>query len=126
LTDAQVSKITFGGHHGQIYARGVGFTSLGHNYHVKAAHEVLLCAGSLQSPQILELSGIGSKSILKPLGIDNIVANSNVGENLQDHEDIEVSWQAAERTTTFDSIYFLRVFFTLFQCLRRLMRHHLF
>jgi choline dehydrogenase-like flavoprotein len=44
---------------------------------------VILSAGTVQSPQLLELSGIGSKTILEKLGIDVVVDNSSVGENLQ-------------------------------------------
>jgi choline dehydrogenase len=104
LTDAQVNKITFDRHHEHIHASGVDFTSLGREYHVEAEHEILLCAGSFQSPQILELSGIGSKSILEKLEIDCIVDNPNVGENLQDHGFVPLSFQAAEGITTYDSI----------------------
>lgn len=103
LTEAQVNKITLNRHDGEIFASGVDFTSFGFKYHVKAEHEVLLCAGSLQSPQILELSGIGSRNVLEPLGIKVVVENANVGENLQDHGIVPLSFQAAEGATTFDS-----------------------
>ena len=58
----------------------------------------------LPVPQILELSGIGSKKILEPLGIDVIVENSNVGENLQDHGIVPMSYAVAEGAITFDSL----------------------
>ena len=104
LTQAQVSKITFAHRHGKVYATGAEFTSFGSTYHVEADHEVLLCCGSFQSPQILELSGIGSKKILEPLGIDIIVENENVGENLQDHGIVPISYAVAEGAITFDSL----------------------
>jgi len=104
LTQAMVSKITFARRGGQIFASGVEFSSSGSNYHVKADNEVLLCCGSIQSPQVLELSGVGSKEILEPLGIDVIVENANVGENFQDHGIVPLSFQAAEGVTTFDSL----------------------
>ncbi|KAL6897473.1 hypothetical protein GGI43DRAFT_428627 [Trichoderma evansii] len=47
--------------------------------------EIILSAGALMSPQILELSGVGDKSLLERLEIPVLVDNSNVGENLQDH-----------------------------------------
>lgn len=46
---------------------------------------MILCGGSVSSPQLLELSGIGDPSILKSAGIDCKVPNPNVGENLQEH-----------------------------------------
>jgi choline dehydrogenase len=103
LTEAQVNKIILSCHGGEVFANGVDFTSFGFKYHVKADHEVLLCAGSLQSPQILELSGIGSKNVLEPLGIKVMVENANVGENFQDHGIVPLSFQAAEGVATFDS-----------------------
>lgn len=50
-----------------------------HNVYGK---EIILCAGSVQSPAILERSGIGDPAVLEPLGIDVLVANPNVGNNL--------------------------------------------
>jgi choline dehydrogenase len=103
LTEAQVNKITLSHQDGQIFASGVDFTSFGSKYHVNAEYEVLLCAGSIQSPQILELSGIGSKNVLGPLGIKVVVENANVGENFQDHGIVPLCFQAAEGVSTFDN-----------------------
>ncbi|MEM9740498.1 MAG: choline dehydrogenase [Pseudomonadota bacterium] len=55
---------------------------------INANREVLLCAGALQSPQILQLSGIGDPNHLKDHGIDVKVAAPGVGSNLQDHLDV--------------------------------------
>lgn len=52
---------------------------------VKVDGEVILSAGSVQSPQLLELSGVGNPEVLKVAGIETKVANPNVGENLQEH-----------------------------------------
>ncbi|KAF7442302.1 GMC oxidoreductase [Pyrenophora tritici-repentis] len=52
---------------------------------IKAKKEVVLSAGSLLSPKILELSGIGQKAILDNAGIEQIIELPGVGENLQDH-----------------------------------------
>jgi choline dehydrogenase-like flavoprotein len=57
---------------------------------VKAKKEVILSAGSIGSPHILELSGIGDRDLLEGLKIDIVFANSNVGENLQDHAYIPI------------------------------------
>ena len=66
-------------------AKGVRFTHRGAEFSVFASREVIISAGSVQSPQILELSGIGSASVLSAAGIPVKVDNANVGENLQDH-----------------------------------------
>jgi choline dehydrogenase len=57
---------------------------------VRASREVILCAGAVQSPQLLQLSGIGDPAVLRPLGIEVRAAAPNVGRNLQDHLDVTV------------------------------------
>ena len=64
-------------------AKGVVYVVDGHKSVVYARREVILSAGSVVSPKILELSGIGSKSVLEQFGIETIVENDAVGENLQ-------------------------------------------
>jgi len=54
--------------------------------------EVLVCAGAVQSPQILQLSGIGAPDDLAPHGIKTVVESKGVGANLQDHLDVTLSW----------------------------------
>ena len=57
---------------------------------IKAAREVIVCAGAVQSPQILHLSGIGPADELKALGIDVALDAPDIGKNLQDHLDVLV------------------------------------
>lgn len=52
---------------------------------VRAREDVFLCAGTMQTPQLLELSGIGEPVRLREHGIEVKVPNENVGENVQDH-----------------------------------------
>ncbi len=66
-------------------AEGVRFTHGGAEFSAFASREVIISAGSFQSPQILELSGIGGSAVLSAAGIAAKVENRNVGENLQDH-----------------------------------------
>ncbi|GIY53599.1 glucose dehydrogenase [Caerostris darwini] len=66
------------------HARGVLFDKAGKTFQVLARREVIVSAGSINSPQLLMLSGIGPKKQLKRLGIP-VVADLPVGENLQDH-----------------------------------------
>lgn len=68
-------------------SRAVGIDMLhrGREFSVKAAREVLLCGGTINSPQLLMLSGIGDAEHLKKMGIQPIVDMKGVGRNLQDH-----------------------------------------
>jgi choline dehydrogenase len=61
---------------------------------VEASGEVLLCAGAVQSPQILQLSGIGDSARLKAAGVRPVHDLPGVGENLQDHLDIIMNWRS--------------------------------
>lgn len=62
-------------------------------HQVQARKEVLLCAGAIQSPQLLMVSGIGPAAHLQQLGIDVVQASNGVGENLQDHCTAPMSWK---------------------------------
>jgi choline dehydrogenase-like flavoprotein len=86
LTEALVDKVLLRNSDGTVCAFGVQFTDRDKTQHiVKARKEVILAAGTLQSPQILELSGIGSSNLLHDHGIKTVISNQWVGENLQDH-----------------------------------------
>ncbi|KIJ34490.1 GMC oxidoreductase [Sphaerobolus stellatus SS14] len=77
-----------------VTATGVEFTHGDATYTVGANKEVIVSAGALKFPQILELSGIGDPKVLKPLGIDLKVDLPSVGTNMQDQAaDISVSWE---------------------------------
>ena len=71
---------------------------------INARREVILSAGSFQSPGLLELSGIGQKSVLSAAGIKQIVQLDGVGENLQDHVRYETSYQLKDTFTSFDKL----------------------
>jgi len=64
-----------------------------------AQAEVILCAGSVHNPQLLELSGIGEPEHLKSLGIDPVHALPGVGENYQDHYATRMNWKVREAVT---------------------------
>ncbi|MDB2390333.1 GMC family oxidoreductase N-terminal domain-containing protein [Alphaproteobacteria bacterium] len=66
-------------------AVGVRVNQAGYVQDVRAHAEVILCAGAIQSPQLLQLSGIGPGKLLRDLDIDVIVDRPMVGGNLQDH-----------------------------------------
>ena len=85
LTEAFVQEVILEEEDGQWVAKGVRFIHGGEGCTVSTEGEVIICAGSVQSPQLLELSGIGSPEVLKAAGIDVKVDNPAVGENLQEH-----------------------------------------
>jgi choline dehydrogenase len=66
-------------------ARGVRLRRDGNAMDIMASREVILCAGAIQSPQILQLSGVGPGKLLKDLDIPVIIDRPGVGGNLQDH-----------------------------------------
>ncbi|KAJ5894500.1 hypothetical protein N7495_006191 [Penicillium taxi] len=85
LAETLVEKILLVKEDGSVVAKGVQVKTKDSTYEIAAKKEVLLCGGSLNSPQLLELSGIGNKDLLQKHGIPVIIENPAVGENLQDH-----------------------------------------
>jgi choline dehydrogenase-like flavoprotein len=75
LTNALVSKINWSSKKsgGKVVAISVTFTSGGKEYTVAAKREVIISCGTVNTPQLLELSGIGAKSILDKAGVDQVV-----------------------------------------------------
>lgn len=106
ITDAMVQRIVFrdDDSNGDKVATGVEFVVQGHQYSAPAKREVLLCAGTIQSPQILELSGIGSRSILEKHDIKVLVDNAGVGENLQDHVMSGLTYEAVSGVPTMEDL----------------------
>ncbi|KAG8733316.1 hypothetical protein FRC11_007199, partial [Ceratobasidium sp. 423] len=104
LTGGQATKINFSNQtvSGNYVATGVSFVSNSATYTVNVRKEVILSAGSLQSPQLLELSGIGNSTILNKFGITPLVNLPGVGENLQDHVFIPTSYELKPGIATFD------------------------
>jgi choline dehydrogenase len=66
-------------------AYGVEYLKSGKLHKVEARREVILCAGSINSPQLLQLSGIGPKEVLESASVRMIHDSPAVGKNLQDH-----------------------------------------
>lgn len=73
-------------------ATGIQANRSGEQIDIHAAREVILSAGSLQSPQLLQLSGVGPGALLQQHGIEVIVDAVNVGENLHDHIGVPMAW----------------------------------
>jgi choline dehydrogenase len=106
VIDAMTQRVVFGDKDasGEVVATGVEFVVQGEKYSVSAKREVILCAGTIGSPQILELSGIGSKSILEKYEIKCLVDNPNVGEHLQDHIMSGLAYEAVPGVTTIEDL----------------------
>lgn len=108
LTNATATKIILEEAQRQpesvLSARGVEFLYDGERHTVHTRREVILSAGSIQSPQLLELSGIGDAAILDKAGVPCRVANPNVGSNLQDHTLTGVTYELADGIQSLDSI----------------------
>ena len=82
-------------------AIGVEFVQGGQTRQVHADAEVLLSAGAVQSPHILQLSGIGDADRLKAAGVTPAHELKGVGENLQDHLDVTLSWETPTVKTAY-------------------------
>jgi len=92
LTQAQVARILFDGRR----AKGVALTD---GREIEARAEVVLCAGAVQSPQILLASGIGPAAHLRELGIDIVHDLPGVGGNYHDHVACPVHMETEDWTS---------------------------
>ncbi|MCC6532902.1 MAG: GMC family oxidoreductase N-terminal domain-containing protein [Burkholderiales bacterium] len=69
---------------------------------VRAHREVVLSAGPLASPQLLELSGIGNSDVLRKLGVEVVHHLPGVGENLRDHPNVRLTFECSQPLTIND------------------------
>jgi choline dehydrogenase len=94
-THAHATRILFEGR----TATGVEFTQHGRLRRADAAGEVILSGGAINSPQLLELSGIGGADVLRAHGIPVVHDAPMVGENLQDHLQVRIVLRSKQRVT---------------------------
>ncbi|KAI8624824.1 hypothetical protein F5Y19DRAFT_283225 [Xylariaceae sp. FL1651] len=86
LMETVVQKVNTETRNGLVTATGVQVKDKdGKVTSISANREVILAAGTIRTPQMLELSGIGDRDLLESLGIEVLIDNPNVGEHLQDH-----------------------------------------
>lgn len=97
-TEAQAMRILFRGKK----AAGIHYRQHGTVKTLNVNREVILCAGALQSPQLLQLSGVGNPAHLNSLGIPMVHALNGVGENLQDHLQFRLIYEVNKPITTND------------------------
>ena len=81
---------------------GVRYSVAGVPHEARAAREVIVCGGSINSPKLLELSGIGQSERLRALGVAPLHELRGVGENLRDHYSPRVKFAIRERNLTFN------------------------
>ena len=93
ITGAQILRILFK----DRAATGIEWLQSGQTKTANANKEVILSAGAIQSPQVLQLSGIGPSAHLKDHGINVVADSPNVGMNLQDHYQIRVLLRMKEK-----------------------------
>ncbi len=93
-TGAHATRILFEGRR----ATGIRYRRGGRETEVRANREVIIAGGAINSPQLLQLSGIGDPALLTPLGIELVESLPAVGENLQDH--LAVSYFYKSRLAT--------------------------
>ncbi|WP_417522587.1 GMC family oxidoreductase [Marinovum sp.] len=98
-TEAQVEKLTFEtGADGALRCSGAQVDHKGRSRRVTARRETVLSAGAINSPQILQLSGIGPAALLRDHGIE-VLRDAPVGENLQDHLQIRAVYKVTGTRT---------------------------
>jgi len=89
-TWAHVTRVLFEGKQ----ATGVAYRQNGEERRAKARREVVLSGGAINSPQLLQLSGIGPPQLLCNLGVDVLLDAPHVGQNLQDHLGVNIHYRS--------------------------------
>src|SRR5690242_2825545 len=97
-TEALAEALVLGGQR----CTGIRYSIRGDTREARAAREIIVSAGSINSPQLLELSGIGQPKRLRDLGIEVRHALPGVGENLRDHYAPRTRWSVRAKGVTFN------------------------
>jgi choline dehydrogenase len=113
VTDTDVLRILFEGKR----AAGVELRDAAGKRTVSAMREIILAAGALQSPKLLQLSGVGPAALLKSLNIDLVQDSPNVGRNLREHIYLQLNYRVTRCS--------LNKEFTGWRLLLNLMRYFL-
>ncbi len=99
-TDALATKITFEG----MRATGIEYRQGGQTHTARAAREVILAGGSFNSPQLMQLSGVGPRALLEQHGIPVVLDAPGVGDALQDHLYVRTFWRCTKPITLNDDM----------------------
>ena len=81
---------------------GISYAKGGKILEARAHREVILCAGAVATPQLLELSGIGNPEILQKFGIEVRHALPAVGENFRDHLNARIVWRVKDARVSYN------------------------
>jgi choline dehydrogenase len=103
-TLAHATRIVFEGRR----AVGVEYRQAGRGNQSVRCGEVILCGGAINTPQLLQLSGVGSAELLRPLGIEVVADLVGVGANLQDHLEVYVQFACRQPVAIDPGISWLR------------------
>ena len=98
VTEANVRRVLLDG----TRCTGVRYTRRGNEVTASAGTDVILCAGAVATPQLLELSGIGRPDVLQAHDIKVQHALPAVGENFRDHVMPRIKWRVRERDASFN------------------------
>lgn len=85
-------------------AVGVAYSRKGQDQQVSARREVLLCAGAIASPAILQRSGVGDPELLQEMNIDVVHELPGVGKNLQDHLEMYIQYECKQPITLYSAL----------------------
>ena len=97
-TGAQVTRILIE----EGRAVGVEYTQNGQQKTLRANAEVILSGGAINSPQLLQLSGIGPGALLQSQGLPVVLGNPNVGDHMNDHHGVNYTWKM--KVSTYNNI----------------------
>jgi len=99
-TDALAQRIKFEGQR----ARSIEYRQNGVTRSARARREILLSSGAYNSPQLLQLSGVGPADLLKQHGIELVLDAAGVGRDLQDHLQVRLVMRCAQKVTLNDIV----------------------
>ncbi len=112
-TDALTTSILMGGNR----AQGISYSQGGESHDAHADREVILSGGSINSPHLMMLSGIGDPDHLDAHGIKTRIALKGVGRNLYDHTSCAIQWERKGPSSPFrQNLRFDKIAFALAQC----------
>jgi choline dehydrogenase-like flavoprotein len=100
VTEALVTRVRFK----DCRAVGVDYRQRNALFQASAGSEVLLCAGAIRSPQLLEISGVGGAALLQRIGVSVVYDLPGVGENLQDHLMARLGFECNRAATVNDMV----------------------